>query len=100
VSTKSVKMFVHFHRPTHQTLSFFDDEEKNSFKPVSAPRVNGKYVSKENLYRACQNFRLNICNHCKMNILGSLLTTSGADAINISGLLNPKKLGNFKNRIL
>jgi len=26
--------------------------------------------------------------------------TSGADAINISGLLNPKKLGNFKNLVL
>ncbi len=25
---------------------------------------------------------------------------SGADAINISGLLNPKKLGNFKNWML
>ncbi len=25
---------------------------------------------------------------------------SGADAINISGLLNPKKLGNFKNQML
>ncbi len=27
-------------------------------------------------------------------------TWTGADAINISGLLNPKKLGNFKNWIL
>ncbi len=25
---------------------------------------------------------------------------TGADAINISGLLNPKKLGNFKNQML
>ncbi len=25
---------------------------------------------------------------------------SGADAINISGLLNPKKLGNFNNQML
>ncbi len=25
---------------------------------------------------------------------------SGVDAINISGLLNPKKLGNLKNRML
>jgi len=25
---------------------------------------------------------------------------SGADAINISGLLNPKDLGNFKNQML
>ncbi len=27
-------------------------------------------------------------------------STAGADAINISGLLNPKKLGNFKNQML
>jgi len=27
-------------------------------------------------------------------------SSAGADAINISGLLNPKKLGNFKNRML
>jgi len=26
--------------------------------------------------------------------------TPGADAINISGLLNPKQLGNFKNQML
>jgi hypothetical protein len=26
--------------------------------------------------------------------------TPGADAINISGLLNPKKLGHFKNQML
>ncbi len=26
--------------------------------------------------------------------------SSGADAINVSGLLNPKKLGNFKNPML
>ncbi len=31
----------------------------------------------------------------KRNILVGL--TPGADAINIFGLLNPKKLGNFKN---
>jgi len=28
---------------------------------------------------------------------GNLNLRPGADAINISGLLNPKKLGNFKN---
>ncbi len=32
--------------------------------------------------------------------LPSTYITPGADAINISGLLNPKKLGNFKNRML
>jgi len=38
-----------------------------------------------------------LVDNCSSNVA---FLSPGADAINISGLLNPKKLGNFKNRIL
>jgi len=56
------------------------------------------FVSKENsFYRIGYWFQVCVVRLFIFVFILLFLLTSGANAINVSGLLNPKKLGNFKN---
>jgi len=52
------------------------------------------------LIKLFQNKKFKKVRYLKDKTFWTIVTSSGADAINISGLLNPKKLGKFTNWML
>jgi len=77
----------------HFTLFICGGMSRNR-KKQDLPRIKSRSASQllNNMY---------LCLFAKLWFIKNLfLNTHGADAINISGLLNPKKLGNFNNLML